>query len=253
MAAGEAEALAKRTGSPVLILDAHGHPRHSGVWQGNPYVANESALQKAGLPWEGPTIVNGPGRRPYYESFTRSAGVKFSKWRARDMPGRLYLDEDEEAYGRSVLGRLGPFTVVEPNLNKMANPNKQWGKWKQLVKHLPGAVVQLSQEGPRLPGVVFCQPPTFRKASAVLKYAKTRILPEGGLHHAAGALRLPAVVIFGGHTSPENTGYAWHENLYSPDGSPCGKWEPCAHCREAMAGISVDSVLEAVKKTAPEK
>ena len=82
------------------------------------------------------------------------------------------------------------------------------------------------------------------EACTALSGAAAAVLPEGGLHHAAAALGMPAVVIFGGMTSPANTGYDGHVNLFDPAGgeSPCGQRVACAHCRAAMAAIRPDVV-----------
>jgi ADP-heptose:LPS heptosyltransferase len=87
---------------------------------------------------------------------------------------------------------------------------------------------------------------TFRDALCVLSLARLYIGPEGGLHHAAAALGVPAVVIFGGFSSPAATGYPWHVNIAAP-GKPCGSTAYCAHCRDAMAAITVERVLEAAR------
>jgi FkbM family methyltransferase len=52
-------------------------------------------------------------------------------------------------------------------------------------------------------------------AAGVLSGASLLISPEGGLHHAAAALGVRAVVIFGGFISPATTGYALHTNLFT--------------------------------------
>jgi hypothetical protein len=65
------------------------------------------------------------------------------------------------------------------------------------------------------------------------------------LHHAAAALGVPAVVIFGGFISPAVTGYAAHANIFTGDDLGCGNINPCPHCRAAMERISVDQVYGA--------
>ena len=86
--------------------------------------------------------------------------------------------------------------------------------------------------------------PTFQDACTALSGAAAAVLPEGGLHHAAAALGVPAVVIFGGVCSPANTGYGPHVNLYEPHGSPCGQRVACAHCRRALAAIGPETVAD---------
>lgn len=93
-------------------------------------------------------------------------------------------------------------------------------------------------------GVSHIRTATFRQACGALSGAKLYIGPEGGLHHAAAALGIPAVVIFGGFIHPRTTGYDLHTNLFVGD-EPCGSTNYCVHCVDAMASISVDEVFSA--------
>jgi len=83
----------------------------------------------------------------------------------------------------------------------------------------------------------------FRLACAVLARARAYVGHEGGLHHAAAALGIPGVVIFGGFTPVELTGYAIHHNLGVSLAAACGMRMPCAHCAAAMADITPERVL----------
>jgi hypothetical protein len=76
---------------------------------------------------------------------------------------------------------------------------------------------------------------------------------EGGLHHAAAAVRLPAVVIFGGFITPAVTGYAEQVNLTAPGlgvAHPlgCGRRVDCPHCADAIAQITPELVAQEVRK-----
>jgi hypothetical protein len=54
------------------------------------------------------------------------------------------------------------------------------------------------------------------------------------------------VVVFGGRTPPEITGYPIHVNLYRADReSPCGMVARCAHCRRCLDSITVEEVVAA--------
>lgn len=237
MAAGQAQALSRRLGEPVLIVDKHGAPRWHEVWAGNPYIAKQA----------GPRLTNGPGHRPYLESLN-SEVAKFTRWRARDEPGSIYLTEPEKRLGQQLREALGEYVVIEPSLSPIANPNKQWGQWQALVDANPRITFVQFQGSTILDRVHVQKTGTFRAACSLLLAAKISILPEGGLHHACAALDRPAIVIFGGHTSPETTGYPGHVNLYPdmPD-SPCGRWKPCPHCKEAMRRITVEQVSDCLR------
>lgn len=89
------------------------------------------------------------------------------------------------------------------------------------------------------------QTPDFWRACAILSRASAYVGHEGGLHHAAAALGIPGVVIFGGFISPETTGYDCHVNLFT-GGNACGNRTPCMHCRDAMNRITPEAVAEAL-------
>jgi ADP-heptose:LPS heptosyltransferase len=95
-----------------------------------------------------------------------------------------------------------------------------------------------------LAGVEQLETRSFRDVLAVLANASLYIGGEGGLHHGAAAVSIPAVVIFGGFIPPSVTGYATHANL-TGGAEACGSLKPCAHCRKAMAAISIDDVYGA--------
>jgi hypothetical protein len=244
MALGQAETLWLRDGRKRQIVDHKGKPRWSPVWEHHPAIVRD--------PDEDAVILrNGPGCRPYLQyPFIREAGAGFTNWRARDHRGRLHLAPEERARALFVAPDT-PFVVIEPGLKPASNPNKQWGKWWSFTRYRKDILfVQLGPQGTEiLDGVLHIETPDFRFACAVLALAQAAVLPEGGLHHAAAALGVPAVVIFGGHTHPETTGYPEHGNIFSsPDGQACGYWEPCDHCVGAMASISVRTVSNAMDK-----
>lgn len=204
-------------------------------------------------------IVNGPRCRPYidyaameedwrkvhperpFSTKLRDARLpwRYTAWRA--MPGELSWPR----------GRPNGLIVVEPHLKPGASPNKDWGwrRWQSLVRSRRWPWAQLGPPGTRLlAGVTHVPTKSFQEACRVLSGAVAAVLPEGGLHHAAAALGVPAVVIFGGYASPANTGYEGQVNLYRAAGSPCGQRVPCGHCAEAMAAIAPEQVAEELER-----
>lgn len=253
MAAGEARRAQQTDPRPVAVAGRDGRARWHRLWRGNPRIATPGQVA-AGLDVQ--WIANGPGRRPYldYAAMRRD-------WESV-LPGRPFTSEVRDARlpwrytswraapGELFVPRLEPrgYVVVEPSLKPGASPNKDWGRarWQALVRLLPDLDwVQLGPPGVALlEGVRHVPSPTFESACTALSGAAAAVLPEGGLHHAAAALSVPAVVIFGAMTSPANTGYAGHVNLFDAAGgeSPCGQRVPCAHCARAMAAIRPEIV-----------
>ena len=219
---------------PVAVLDRHGTPRRHPLWAGNPRIATPEAVAR-GLDVQ--TIVNGPGCRPYIDyGRTTATCWAYTDWRAA--PGELYDIERRKPQD---------YVIVEPHIKAKASPNKDWGweRWQALVGRLDLDWVQLGPPSTRLlDGVRHIETATFLAACRALTGARAAVLPEGGPHHAAAALGVSGVVIFGAMTSPANTGYDLHVNLYEPaDGaSPCGMRVPCEHCARAMARIEPETV-----------
>jgi hypothetical protein len=219
----------------VAILDRKGFPRWHDIWSGNPHIATPEDI-KSGM--QCTLLNNGPKMRPYIQHHYADHFV----WRTWDKrPGEIYLSPDEERFAEETLRGFGPFVVIEPNIKPNASPNKQWGRWQKVVDICSDIhFVQFNIE--TLRGVTTLATPTFRHACAILKRAKAYLGPEGGLHHAAAALSVRGVVVFGGYVSPEITGYDLHANLFT-GGKPCGQKRRCNHCLQAMAQIRPERVV----------
>lgn len=240
MASGHARVVSEQTGKRVRILDCYGQSRWDDLWAGLPWIAKPRERGDFA------NIMNGPQCRPYVEyPFTREGGQRWTGWRARDHVGAIALTETETQFADSVRKSVGPFIVIEPTILRKSNPNKQWGRWHELAEILLAQGRSVLQIGPDrsavLPGIRhFVRTRTFRGAAAILTRADGAVLPEGGLHHAAAVLGVPAVVLFGGYISPETTGYPNHINI--AEGQPCGKWTPCQHCADIWQRLDPEFV-----------
>lgn len=238
MAAGQAKELAERLDCKVVICAADGSPRWSPVWDNLPFLERQA---KPGVQ----RLVNGPGARPYIGYPFTDMGHGYTDWRARDHRPVIALSAAEEAHG--VSGTPFPFVYIESTIKPGANVNKRWPHWQKVVDMLPR--VQFVQCGrgdePILRGATWIRTQTFREACGVLSRARAYAGPEGGMHHAAAALNVPAAVVFGGSPSVEATGYPDHVNFAGVAG-PCGRWLQCEHCRRVMAGIHPEDVATAI-------
>ena len=248
MASGHARAEAERTGKRVKIVDAYGFARWDDLWRGLPWIAQPHELGDFAA------VRNAPGCRPYLQyPWTRTTGQRFTSWRAADHIGALHLFDPELAVARARAAELGPFVVVEPSIAAKSNPNKQWGQhnWRRLARMLIAdgvRVVQMSAGQHIGDGVAYVRTRSFREAAALLTMAQLAVLPEGGLHHAAGVLGVRAVVLFGGTIAPDTTGYPHHLNVADRgEGSPCGKWGPCRHCDAIWRDLAPGAVAEIVR------
>lgn len=229
MAAGHAARAHRETGKPVCIVNESGQVRYHELWDGLEFI----------VPARVPGAVevrNGSGCRPYIRYPFTAEGHGYTDWRARDH--RPVIATKREA--------AGGFVLIESTIKHGANPNKHWPRWQEVVDALPGVrFVQCSPAGGGLRGVETVRTATFMEAVRVLARVSLYVGPEGGMHHAAAALGVPAVVVFGGSPSIEATGYPDHVNFGCDD--PCGRWSRCAHCAEVAERITPEDVAAAVK------
>lgn len=237
MAAGQARAkqAADPLGRRVRILDRNKQPRWHPAWEGN------TGIVRPGECGDFLYVLNGPGCRPY---IAEKYPDRYKWLNSESVPGRLYFSKAELEYAKP----YAPVVVIEPNLKPLASPNKDWGwqRWTafaEIARRKSIGLVQLGPAGTKtLPGVGWIETPTMRHACAVLANARAYVGHEGGLHHSAAAVGIPAVVIFGGFISPRQTGYAAHRNLFT-GGKPCGMRVHCEHCARAMAEITPEDVV----------
>lgn len=142
--------------------------------------------------------------------------------------------------------------MIEPNVKAtFSGRNKEWPweRWQEVVDRCGLPCLQCAPEGARvLDRVTVVQTRTFEHAVSVLWWSKMLITTEGGLHHAAGAMNIPAVVIFGAFNEPKLFGYDGHVNLAEPDERCLGQRKTHPACVEAMNRITVDRVLEAISE-----
>lgn len=167
----------------------------------------------------------------------------------RAQPGELVFDEAEKRFART---NGSTSILIEPNVpwRKTVAANKDWGlaNYQDLadrLRHTGLSLMQFNHGRDRLTGVnQVSTGADFRHALLYLSRATLYIGPEGGLHHGAAALGIPAVVLFGGFIPPQVTGYDMHTNL-TGGAEACGSFYPCQHCKKAMEAISVEEVYKA--------
>lgn len=251
MVAGRARVM-QLTDSRKVMVTYQGVPRWSQwaatIWENNPRIAKPDHVGDFQFLEARDKVTN---MRPYHLAKTAT------RWKYnpdfRPDIGELYLSEAERSFGAQHAGRV----IVEPHIKPGASPNKQWGwdRWTALASRLRAAgvrVTQLGGPGTRLlDGAQLVETANFRLACAVLARARACVLPEGGTHHAAAALGIPGVVIFGGYIGVETTGYAVHRNLGVSVADACGMRTPCKHCATAMEaitpGVVADALLEVME------
>ena len=232
MVTARVRGLHARNPVPVLIQGMDGKPRWSEIWEHNPRIARTS--EEAGQ-----TLRDGPGARPYLD-YARLTTKKFYFHPQSLEPGEIYLTETERSFCRRIV-------LIEPHVKQGASPNKDWGfeRFQSLVRARPDLPWAQCDYGARiLEAVEPIKTSTFREACAVMSGALAAVLPEGGLHHAAAAFRVKAVVIFGAYIPPSVTGYPDHINLARSVPEVEGLGPPDPRAQAALASITVAEVAE---------
>lgn len=216
------------------------------IFRGNPNIAFPGQERGSNVEW----VRYFKGERQYNK---QGSGHWIWNSAFKVAPGEIYLTEGEKFAGE----RHGAgFVVIEPNVPtwKASVANKDWGRQRyeavatRLIED-GHKVIQFTfhKGGPVIRGVRAVPTHSFRDAMAIMQHAAVYLGPEGGLHHAAAAVGIPGVVLFGGFIPPSVTGYETHTNLVGSDRF-CGTFMRCRHCADAMATISIDKVYRAVKE-----
>jgi len=173
---------------------------------------------------------------------------------AKSNSARIALLDDYRAHpGELALGPSGGAgaVVIHTDVKRsFSGENRMWpaSYWEELVRELDCEVLQVDPPGtPLVPGTVRKVEEDPRRALAWLQGAALLVTTEGLFHHAAAALGVPTIVLWGGRTNPRILGYESHRNLTALE-EWCGSRVPCDHCKMAMAAITPDRVMaEAVE------
>ncbi len=145
-----------------------------------------------------------------------------------------------------------PFILLEPHTKQTVSAdNKQWPLeyFQEVINKLKNdiEIIQPDYGKPILSGVTPFRTTRFRHLVYLLNSAKTFISLEGGVHHAAAAVGLPGVVIWGGYVPPSITGYLLHKNIVEAT-EFCGSLTSCSHCKKALEKISPEEVIQGVRE-----
>jgi hypothetical protein len=248
----------KRTGRRVSIISAHA-PLFAGNRAVDVVFPPEKnvllAAEKSGLRWEAPT---------YYDAFRKTPRLQHLRHVIAMMCDALGLEGEVELRPEMFIPEnekaglpAGSGTIaVQSSVLSARYPayNKQWPpqRMAEVVMRLKSdhEVVQVgATDDPLLPGVVDFRGRPVRAVAALLSRCALFVGLEGFLSHLARAVDCRSVIVYGGYSSPEETGYSCNENLYtSLPCSPC--WEPtaCPYGRKCMDDISADDVISAVHR-----
>lgn len=175
----------------------------------------------------------------------------------------IYFDPEETQRVDAMVrehGLQSGFIAIEPDTNAeyfgtlRAWPRQNWidavGRLRREFPDLP--ILQLGiRSGEPLEGVIdFRGKTSFREASLLVGRAVLFIGTEGGLMHAANAVRARALIIWGGITLPEFIGYPDRQTTLCKHVpcAPCGQHGWCGNKQLCMVSITVDEVVMSARK-----
>lgn len=167
-------------------------------------------------------------------------------------PELFFTEEERRRVARWTEG-LGDFLALEPHAKDDYSPNKSWffERWQEVVDQVSEliTVVQVGLPGKALLKRVvdFRGIGSFRDTACLLGGAKLFVGTDGGLMHAARAVGIDSVILYGGYTPIELTAYSNNVNIYHhTDCTPCGLRIECPFHKKCLASIQVKEVVAAI-------
>ena len=258
MASGEVKELRIQNPNAKFIIGDGIRSYWNEVFDNNPYIIRGSEINKhKKIIW----IKNYEGNRPYRSYEKNLPKNKYNWVKYKPKKGEFFFTEKEKEFSKQIIStvkkKIGnkKLIFIEPHVKKrLGFENRDWGfsKWQQVVEEVNNdyEFIQITYQGRQvINGCINLDGLNFRSSAAILSMCDLFLGPEGGMAHAAAATVKKAVVIWGGHISPEITGYDFHSNLYNEHPmSPCGSKLVCSHCKEGLNKIKVKNVVNEIKK-----
>ncbi len=226
-------------------------------------VSNDEDLVRKS-PWVHSFNGNARGQRGLSKLLTLEFKYSFLPFRPEDMPikepfdryglafeqrPQIHLDREEIEAATTLIPHNGLPTIAI-NVESF-RPVKNWplAYWEKFVQMIQKSnnVIQLGSEfEPILNGVIRLSGKLSpRQSVAVLANCEAFVGPDSFLMHAARAVNVPSVIIFGGRATPRNFGYPENRNLFvKVECGPCVKQGACEFNTRCMELISVETVYQ---------
>ena len=258
MATGEVKLLRERNPNAKFIIGDGKKSYWNEVFEHNPYILQKYDIKNCEeIIW----VKNYEGNRPYRNYNKNLPKNKYNWKKYKPLKGEFYFSKKENEFADGIISKIRKkigqrkLIFIEPHVKRrLGYENRDWGfdNWQKVVLDLNNnySFLQITY-GERKPinGCININDLNFRYSCAILSKCDLFIGSEGGMAHAAAATNVKAVIIWGGHISPDITGYSFHNNLYNEHPlSPCGNKSYCSHCQEGLKKITIKQVVEEIKK-----
>ena len=177
----------------------------------------------------------------------RKIGIKKFEYKAD-----VYLSKEEKDFAKNKLKNIKkPIITIN---TKGGAPTKNWPEenWQKLVNLLSKkyAIIQLGNNTEvKLENTINFTSLPIRKSIAILTKATLHVGCESFFMHAANGVNVPSVIIFGGRSTPINSGYKENKNIYiKTNCSPCMLNTLCPNNMECMKLIKPEIVYQKVEE-----
>jgi ADP-heptose:LPS heptosyltransferase len=166
----------------------------------------------------------------------------------------IYLTLNEEIEARRIVSQYKNPIAINPTSRTTKNQEWSLEQWERLVKKMPDVTfIQLGlKDETYIQGAIDYRGKTsLRMSIAMLKYMKGFVGVETFLGHAAVAVDVPSVILFG-PSNPAIWGYDSNHNIYKSCAcSPCVDYlgaDECPYNKLCMSMIEVKEVENSIKE-----
>jgi ADP-heptose:LPS heptosyltransferase len=235
--------------------------RHPEIYAGNPHVrhlpfTNQAIVYRLARVMSWLRIVDGYAHMDYYHAgripqkhimqlLAERVGLK-------ETPGKPVIFLSEAELAEKLLPASGkPWVAIQSTGNSKWTDNKNWGaeKFAQLANLLAPSfsLMQLGDAGdPPLPVQInLCGKIGIRQVFQALRQCVLFVGQVGFLMHAATAVEVPSVIIYGGFEAPWQSGYGQNVNLYNAvPCAPCWLESKCPHGKKCLEEITPEHVQQ---------
>ena len=235
----------------------------SPIFENNPYVYNEntdSEKKKFLLPMNlhetNYCKKDTPTRA--YQRYDKHIIEQICEYYGIDNPDlrcELYFTEQEKSKVSEILERLPKrFIVIEPHSKQNYTPNRRYPfeKWQKVVNSLKDDIdfVQVGRPGQRVLDNVhsLLGEVTFREAAIVIQNSDLFVSTEGGLGHAANAVRKKSVIVLTGYQGYDMVAYPDNVNVDISTHGPCGLKVDCAECKADADNHDESEIIYNIRK-----
>lgn len=252
--------LGRQTNQMFLVGSCHPE-----VYAGNPYVrhfpfSNQTLTYRLARVMRWTRLIDRYTHMDYYHAGRipqkHILHLLAERMGLKTMPAKplFFLSEKEQAE-KILPASEKPWLAMQSIGNSKWTDNKNWGaeKFVRLAELLSPSfsLVQLGvADDPPLPVQLNLSGKlSVRQTFRALAQCAGFVGLEGFLMHAATAMNVPSVIVYGGFTAPWQTGYELNTNLYNPvPCAPCWLESRCPYDKKCMEEITPAQVVEALRK-----